>query len=212
MRLILLGAPGSGKGTQAELMTKRLGMPAISTGDILRKAIKDGTEMGALAEKYMTAGQLVPDDVMVGIIKDRLKQQDCINGFILDGFPRTLSQAQALEAMHVAIDSVLSFEIADEVIKRRLTGRRVCAQCGAIYHIERLKPRVEGVCDSCGGALTIRKDDQPETVVNRLRVFNETIDPIKDFYRRQGKLKMLGCDGDREEVYKRSLELLGIEE
>lgn len=164
MKLILLGAPGAGKGTQAEKIVDKFGIPAISTGNILRAAVKDGTEMGLKAKSFMDAGQLVPDEVVIGIIKDRLKEKDCENGFILDGFPRTIPQAQALEDAGIEIDKVVDIEVPDEKITKRMSGRRVCAKCANSYHLEYKKPQTDGVCDACGGELIQRKDDAPETV------------------------------------------------
>lgn len=188
MKLILLGAPGAGKGTQAEKIVEKYGIPAVSTGNIIRAALKAGTEMGLKAKSYMDAGQLVPDDVVIGIIKDRLKEKDCENGFILDGFPRTIPQAQALEDMGVDIDKVLDIEVPDEKITARMSGRRVCAKCANSYHLLYKKPRQEGVCDACGGELVQRKDDAPETVQARLKEYHEMTEPLKNFYEKLGKL------------------------
>lgn len=188
MKLILLGAPGAGKGTQAEKIVDKFGIPAISTGNILRAALKEGTEMGLKAKTYMEAGQLVPDDVVIGIIKDRLKEKDCENGFILDGFPRTIPQAQALEDAGIVIDKVLDIEVPDEKITARMSGRRVCAKCANSYHMLYKKPNVEGVCDACGGELIQRKDDAPETVQARLKEYHEMTEPLKEFYSNLGKL------------------------
>lgn len=188
MKLILLGAPGAGKGTQAEKIVEKFGIPAISTGNILRAALKAGTEMGLKAKTYMEAGQLVPDDVVIGIIKDRLKENDCENGFILDGFPRTIPQAQALEDAGIVIDKVLDIEVPDEKITARMSGRRVCAKCANSYHMLYKQPKVEGVCDACGGELVQRKDDAPETVQARLKEYHEMTEPLKDFYSNLGKL------------------------
>lgn len=188
MKLILLGAPGAGKGTQAEKIVDKFGIPAISTGNILRAALKEGTEMGLKAKTYMEAGQLVPDDVVIGIIKDRLKEKDCENGFILDGFPRTIPQAQALEDAGIVIDKVLDIEVPDEKITERMSGRRVCAKCANSYHMLYKQPKVEGVCDACGGELIQRKDDAPETVQARLKEYHEMTEPLKDFYSDLGKL------------------------
>lgn len=188
MKLILLGAPGAGKGTQAEKIVDKFGIPAISTGNILRAAVKDGTEMGIKAKSFMDAGQLVPDEVVIGIIKDRLKEKDCENGFILDGFPRTIPQAQALEDAGIEIDKVVDIEVPDEKITKRMSGRRVCAKCANSYHLEYKKPQVEGVCDACGGELIQRKDDAPETVQARLVEYHEMTEPLKDFYQNLGKL------------------------
>lgn len=188
MKLILLGAPGAGKGTQAEKIVEKFGIPAISTGNIIRAALKEGTEMGLKAKSYMEAGQLVPDEVVIGIIQDRLKEKDCENGFILDGFPRTIPQAQALEDMGIVIDKVLDIEVADEAITKRMSGRRVCAKCANSYHLEYKKPAKEGICDACGGELIQRKDDAPETVQARLVEYHEMTEPLKDFYDKLGKL------------------------
>lgn len=188
MNLILLGAPGAGKGTQAENIVKKYGIPAISTGNIIRAAVKDGTEMGLKAQSYMDNGQLVPDDVVIGIIKDRLQEKDCENGFILDGFPRTIPQAQALEDMGVQIDKVLDIEVEDDKIAARMSGRRVCSKCANSYHLLYKKPKVEGICDACGGELVQRKDDAPETVQARLKEYHEMTEPLKDFYKNLGKL------------------------
>jgi adenylate kinase len=188
MNVILLGAPGAGKGTQAEIISAKLGIPTISTGNILREAVKNGTEIGLKAKSFMDAGQLVPDEVIVGIVKERVAQDDCQKGFILDGVPRTIPQAQALVDQDVKIDHVVSIEIADEVIEKRMTGRRVCGACGASYHVEANPPKAEGICDACGGELTIRKDDAPETVKNRLQVFHTETEPLKDFYAKLGVL------------------------
>ncbi len=188
MKLILLGAPGAGKGTQAEKIVEKYGIPAVSTGNIIRAALKAGTEMGLKAKSFMDAGQLVPDDVVIGIIKDRLQEKDCENGFILDGFPRTIPQAQALEDMGVDIDKVLDIEVPDEKITARMSGRRVCSKCANSYHLLYKKPKTEGVCDACGGELIQRKDDAPETVQARLKEYHEMTEPLKDFYKKFGKL------------------------
>ena len=188
MNLILLGAPGAGKGTQAELLVKKLSIPAISTGNMLREAMANGTELGKKAKKYMDDGLLVPDELILGIVAQRVAQPDCQKGFILDGVPRTLAQAEALEAMGVRIDHVVSIEVDDAAIEGRMTGRRVCAKCGASYHVSANPPKTEGVCDACGGELTIRKDDAPETVRKRLQVYHSTTEVLKDFYGKLGRL------------------------
>ena len=188
MNLILLGAPGAGKGTQAEKICDKFNIPAISTGNIIRAALKNGTEMGLKAKSFMEAGQLVPDEVVIGIIKDRLIEDDCKNGFILDGFPRTIPQAQALEDMGVQIDKVVDIEVPDEKITARMSGRRVCSKCANSYHLLYKKPKVEGICDACGGELVQRKDDAPETVQARLAEYHEMTEPLKDFYNKLGKL------------------------
>ena len=188
MNLILLGAPGAGKGTQAELLMEKLHIPGISTGNMLREAMRNGTPVGEKAKYYMDNGLLVPDDVIMDIVAERVVQPDCKNGFILDGVPRTLAQAEALQERGVQIDHVVSIEIDDSVIEGRMTGRRVCGSCGASYHIEANPSKVEGKCDLCGGELTIRKDDAPETVRRRLEVYHEQTEVLKDFYAKLGKL------------------------
>ena len=189
MKLILLGAPGAGKGTQAEVICDHLHIPAISTGNIIREALKNETEMGLKAKSYMEAGTLVPDDVVIGIIQERLAKDDCKDGFILDGVPRTVVQAQALDDMGVEIDRVINIEVSDEDIEKRLSGRRVCESCGTSYHLLYKAPRNEGLCDRCGGKLITRKDDQPETIRDRLKVYHEQTEPLKDFYAQKGKLR-----------------------
>ena len=188
MNLMLLGAPGAGKGTQAELLVHKLSIPAISTGNMLREAIANGTELGRKAKEYMDAGNLVPDELILGIVADRVAQPDCRNGFILDGVPRTLAQAEALEAAGVKIDHVVSIEVEDREIEARMTGRRVCGKCGASFHITANPPKTAGICDSCGGELVIRKDDAPETVRNRLEVYHSTTEVLKEFYGKLGRL------------------------
>ena len=191
MNLILLGAPGAGKGTQAEIICNKLSIPAISTGNIIRESMKAGTEMGKKAKAFVDEGKLVPDEVVIGIIRERLAKDDCKNGFILDGFPRTIPQAEALDQMGVVIDRVLSIEVSDEDITRRMSGRRVCPGCGASYHIEFKPSAAEGVCDACGEALVQRKDDAPETVQDRLKVYHEQTEPLKEYYARSGKLRIV---------------------
>ena len=188
MKLILLGAPGAGKGTQAEIISEKYSIPTISTGNIIRAALKEGTEMGLRAKVYTEKGELVPDEVVIGIIRERLCMGDCENGFILDGFPRTIPQAQALDSMGIAIDAALSIEVADSEIVKRMSGRRVCPACGASYHVEYKKPKKDGICDACGQALIIRPDDQPETVLNRLKIYHDQTEPLKDYYKSQNKL------------------------
>lgn len=189
MKLILLGAPGAGKGTQAERLCKQLNIPTISTGNILRAAIKDGTPTGLKAKSYMDAGKLVPDEVIIGIITERLAQEDCRNGYILDGVPRTIAQAEAMEKAGITFDDVISIEIADETIMQRMSGRRVCESCGASYHLVAVPPKTPGVCDNCGGKLVQRKDDAPETVKARLEVYHQETEPLKAFYKQRGLLK-----------------------
>ena len=180
LKLIFLGAPGAGKGTQAEILSAKLGIPTISTGNILRAAIKEGTKTGLEAKSYMDAGKLVPDSVIIGIVSQRLEQPDCAHGFILDGVPRTIGQAEALDKAGVRFDHVVSIEISDEEIEARMEGRRVCSKCGAPYHIKAKPPKQEGVCDSCGGPVVQRDDDKPETVRGRLQAYHSETEPLKD--------------------------------
>ena len=210
MKLILLGAPGAGKGTQAEIISKRLNIPTISTGNILREAIKNGTPTGLKAKEFMDNGKLVPDDVIIGIVRERVAREDCANGYILDGVPRTILQAQALEDAGIHFDCVVSIEIADSVIEARMTGRRVCGSCGASFHIAANPPKKEGVCDLCGGELVIRKDDAPETVKNRLKVFHTETEALKDFYRKLGILKLVEGDQPIEAATAEILRALGV--
>ena len=189
MKLILLGAPGAGKGTQADILCKELDIPTISTGNILRAAIKNGTPTGMKAKAYMDEGKLVPDDVIIGIITERVAEEDCKNGYILDGVPRTIAQAEALEKAGIVFDDVVSIEISDEVIMERMSGRRVCEHCGASYHLVAVPPKREGICDKCGGKLVQRKDDAPETVKARLEVYHKETEPLKAFYAQRGLLK-----------------------
>lgn len=208
MKLILLGAPGAGKGTQAEVIMDHLNIPAISTGNIIREALKNGTEVGLKAKSYMDAGKLVPDEVVIEIIKERLAQDDCKNGFILDGFPRTVPQAEALDAMGITIDKVVDIEVADEKIAQRLGGRRVCANCGASYHTEYKPSKVEGVCDKCGGPTVQRKDDEPATVLDRLKVYHEQTEPLKDYYAKKGILAVVYGAEEVSETSARTLKAL----
>ena len=210
MNLILLGAPGAGKGTQAEVICDKLGVPTISTGNIIREALSKGTEMGIKAKSFIDAGQLVPDEVVIGIIKERLAKDDCKNGFILDGFPRTIPQAEALDAMGVVIDKVIDIEVPDEKIVQRLSGRRVCADCGASYHLEYKKPEKEGICNVCGGKLVQRKDDHPDTVLDRLKVYHEQTEPLKDYYSKAGLLKVV--EGQEEVAATTALTLKALED
>ena len=206
MNLILLGAPGAGKGTQAELLVQKLSIPAISTGNMLREAMANGTELGKKAKQYMDEGNLVPDELILGIVADRVSQDDCANGFILDGVPRTLAQAEALEAKGIKIDHVVSIEVDDSEIEGRMTGRRVCGKCGASYHIVANPPKMENVCDSCGSELVIRKDDAPETVRKRLQVYHATTEVLKDFYAKLGRLRLVNgsqsIEGANEDILK----------
>ena len=188
MKIILLGAPGAGKGTQAEIISAKYGIPQVSTGNILREAMKSGTDNGKKAQSFMDAGQLVPDEIVIGILQDRIAEDDCKNGFILDGFPRTIAQAEALDEMGVEIDKVIDIEVPDDHIAQRMSGRRVCEKCGSSYHIVNKKPLVDGVCDKCAGALVQRKDDKPETVLDRLAVYHQQTEPLKGYYEKQGKL------------------------
>lgn len=188
MNMIFLGAPGAGKGTQAEVVCKELNIPAVSTGNMLREAVKNGTEAGLNAKKFMDAGELVPDEVVIGILKDRIAQDDAKNGFILDGFPRTVAQAEALENMGVQIDKVVEIDVPDEAITARMSGRRVCEGCGNSYHIEFKPTKIEGICDACGAKVVQRIDDKPETVQARLKTYHEKTAPLKDYYQSRGKL------------------------
>ena len=210
MKLILLGAPGAGKGTQAEVICNALNIPAISTGNIIREALRLGTEMGLKAKSFMDAGQLVPDDVVIGIIKERLAKDDCANGFILDGFPRTIPKAEALDAMGIIIDKVIDIEVPDEKIAARMSGRRVCKDCGASYHLEYKSPESEGVCDACSGELVQRKDDAPETVLDRLAVYHEQTEPLKEFYSKKGILRVV--EGQEEIADTSALTLKALED
>ena len=211
MKLVLMGPPGAGKGTQGEILSKRLGIDTISTGVMLRNAIKEQTEVGKLAEGYINEGKLVPDDVIVAIVKDRLAKPDCEKGFILDGFPRTTAQAEALTASGVKIDKVLSLEVDDDVIVERLSSRRECSKCGAPYSVLFNKPAVEGKCDKCGGELIRRADDNPETIKNRLNVYHEQTEPIKDYYAKAGLLVTASGADKVEDTTKNVLAALGIE-
>lgn len=210
MKLILLGAPGAGKGTQAEVICEKLNIPAISTGNIIREALANGTEMGLKAKSFIDAGQLVPDEVVIGIIKDRLAKDDCANGFILDGFPRTIPQAEALDAMGVVIDRVIDIEVPDEKIVVRMSGRRVCKACGASYHLEYKVPKQDGVCDACGAELIQRKDDHPDTVLDRLDVYHKQTEPLKDYYSKKGILHIV--EGQEEVADTTALTLKALED
>ena len=208
MNLILWGAPGAGKGTQAEILCDRLNIPTISTGNMIREALKSGTEMGLKAKAFIEAGQLVPDEVVIGIVDERLRQDDCQNGFILDGFPRTIPQAEALDRMGIIIDRVVDINVPDEVITRRVSGRRVCLDCGNTYHVETKKPLTEGVCDRCGSTLVQRKDDQPETVQERLHVYHAQTEPLRDYYAAAGKLLVVDGQKGIQEIAEETLQLL----
>ena len=209
MKLILLGAPGAGKGTQAEILSKELQIPTISTGNILRAAIKNGTPTGLKAKSFMDAGKLVPDEVIIVIITERLAEEDCKNGYILDGVPRTIAQAEALEQAGIQFDAVVSIEISDEAIMQRMSGRRVCEDCGASYHLVAVPPKQEGVCDKCGGKLVQRKDDAPETVKARLEVYHNETEPLKDFYESRGVLKPVENASSVEATTRAILRVLG---
>ena len=208
MKMILLGAPGAGKGTQSAILARELGIPTISTGNILRAAIKNGTPTGMLAKSYMDKGNLVPDEVVIGIITERLAEADCAKGYILDGVPRTIAQAEALDAAGIKFDHVISIEIADEAIMDRMAGRRVCEKCGASYHIVAVRPKVDGVCDVCSGALVTRKDDVPETVRDRLVVYHNETEPLKGYYAAHGVLYSVEDRDNVEETSKAILATL----
>ncbi len=210
MRLILLGAPGAGKGTQAEILSKLMDVPTISTGNILRAAMKAGTEVGLKAKSYVESGKLVPDEVIIGIIQERLSQPDCAKGYILDGVPRTIPQAQTMENMGLEIDCALSIEVEDEVIVRRMSGRRTCKDCSATFHVENNPPKVEGKCDFCGGELTIRADDAPETVKKRLETYHRETEPLKAFYAERGKLRLVENQPGIEATTEAIRSVLGI--
>ena len=209
MKLILLGAPGAGKGTQAEILCKELNIPTISTGNSLRAAIKNGTPTGLKAKAFMDEGKLVPDEVIIGIINERLAEEDCSNGYILDGVPRTIAQAEAMEKAGIVFDHVISIEIADETIVNRMGNRRVCEDCGASYHLVAVPPKVEGVCDKCGGKLIQRKDDAPETVKARLDVYHQETEPLKGFYAERGLLRSVDDQPSVAETSKGILKVLG---
>ena len=210
MRLIMFGAPGAGKGTQAAILSERLGVPTISTGNILRSAVKNRTSVGLQAQSYMDAGKLVPDEVIIGIIAERLGEEDCRKGYILDGVPRTIAQAEALEASGIRFDCVLDIEVADEEIQRRMSGRRACTACGATYHVEAAPPKTEGVCDACGGKLVQRDDDKPETVLDRLKVYHAQTEPLKEFYAQRGVLKSVENQPTIEDTAKAIAAVLGV--
>jgi adenylate kinase len=211
MKMILLGAPGAGKGTQAEILSTKLGIPTISTGNILRAAVKNGTPTGLKAKEYMESGRLVPDEVIIGIVVERVAEADCANGYILDGVPRTIAQAEALDAAGIRFDYVLSLEVSDEAIAERLTGRRTCPNCGATYHVVNYPPKVEGVCDRCGTGLIQRSDDLPETVQSRLEVYHNETEPLKGYYEAKGNLKTIVDQHTIERTTKVILEVLGIQ-
>ena len=209
MNLIMLGAPGAGKGTQAAILNQKLGIPTISTGNILRAAVKDGTPIGLKAKEYMDHGHLVPDEVIIGIINERLQADDCKKGYILDGVPRTIAQAEALDKAGIVFDAVINLEISDEEILQRMSGRRVCEKCGASYHVVAIPPKVEGVCDVCGGALVQRADDAPKTVASRLEVYHRETEPLKEYYAQKGNLKEIFNQPTVEGTTQKILEALG---
>ena len=209
MKLILLGAPGAGKGTQAAILCKELNIPTISTGNILRAAIKNGTPTGMKAKAFMDEGKLVPDEVIIGIINERLAEEDCANGYILDGVPRTIAQAEAMEQAGIQFDHVISIEIADETIVNRMSNRRVCEDCGASDHLVAVPPKTPGVCDVCGGKLVQRKDDTPETVLARLEVYHKETEPLKGFYAERGLLRAVDDQPSVADTSKAILKALG---
>ena len=210
MKLILLGAPGAGKGTQAEILSNKCNIPTISTGNILRAAMKNGTPIGLKAKEYVESGKLVPDDVIIGIVKERLAEDDCKNGYILDGMPRTIPQAEALEEAGIEIDCALSIELADEKIIERMSGRRTCKDCSTTFHMVYNPPKVDGKCDNCGGELTIRKDDKPETVKDRLDVYHAETEPLKEFYAKRGKLKTVDSQEELDATTALVFQALGL--
>ena len=210
MNLILLGAPGAGKGTQAEMLMQQLNIPSISTGNMLREAMANGSELGKQVKAYMESGSLVPDDVILSIVAERVARPDCENGFILDGVPRTLAQAEALDSKGVRIDHVVSIELDDAVIEGRMTGRRVCTKCGASYHITANPPKTEGICDHCGSQVTTRKDDAPETVRHRLEVYHASTEVLKDYYNRQNKLLLIEGNQSIEDANRDIRKALGV--
>ena len=210
VKLILLGAPGAGKGTQAAELSKRLSIPTISTGNILRQAIKDGTDVGMQVKSLMDAGKFAPDKLIMQILSERLAQSDCQQGYILDGVPRTLAQAEALTQAGIEFDHVISLEVADEDIQERMTGRRACPACGATYHVKTMPPKQEGICDSCGGELVLRTDDAPETVRNRLEVYHAQTEPLKNYYGERGLLREVPGNGDIDSITAAVMEAMGL--
>jgi len=210
VKLILLGAPGAGKGTQAALLSQRLGIPTISTGNILRQAIKDGTDVGLQVKSLMDAGKFAPDELIMQILSERLAQSDCRQGYILDGVPRTLAQAEALTQAGIEFDHVVSLEVADKDIEERMSGRRACPGCGATYHVKTLPPKQEGICDSCGGELVLRTDDAPETVRHRLEVYHAQTEPLKDYYGKRGLLREVAGNGDIDGITAAAMEAMGL--
>jgi len=212
MKLTLLGPPGAGKGTMAEVLVEKFNLPHISTGDMLRTAIKNGTPVGLKAKTFMDAGNLVPDEVIIDLVNHRLAEDDCKNGFVFDGIPRTIAQAEALDKEGISVDTVLSLVVPDEVIIKRLSGRRTCPVCGMIFHMEKKRPAVDGICDACGAELIIRKDDEPETIKNRLETYHKETAPLIDYYTAQGKLLEVFSDNDIAEQTIEVYKALGIED
>ena len=210
MKLILLGPPGAGKGTHSDILAKKQRIPTISTGNILRAAVKNGTPVGLRAKEYMDGGKLVPDEVIIGVISERLQEQDCAGGYILDGVPRTIPQAEALESAGIVFDHVVSLEISDEEIVKRMEGRRVCSGCGASYHVINVPPKREGICDVCGGALEFRSDDQPSVVRTRLQVYHEETEPLKSFYGERGLLRKVSDQNELQKTQGKIQEALGM--
>ena len=211
MKLVLLGAPGAGKGTQGAILSEKLNIPTISTGNILRAAMKNGTPLGEKVKTFMDGGQLVPDELVIELVLERLTQPDCVNGYILDGFPRTIPQAWALERNHVFLDAAVSLEVPDELIVNRMSGRRTCSDCGMTFHIANNPPVKEGVCDFCGAQLVSRKDDAPETVLARLATYHQQTEPLKDFYAKRGKLKLIESQSSIKATTTVIFKELGIE-
>lgn len=209
MRLILLGAPGAGKGTQAEVLKDALKIPSISTGNILREAVKNKTKLGLEAKSYMDSGNLVPDEIVIGLLRDRLKEDDCKDGYILDGFPRNIAQAVALKELGIEIDKVIEISVSDEAIKRRLSGRRVCLECGATYHIEYNPPKCGSKCDNCGADVVVRKDDDEKTVADRLEVYHKETEPLKEYYKNEGKLVVIEGQEEVSDTKKLTLKAVG---
>ncbi len=213
MKIIMLGAPGAGKGTQAKMISEKYGIPHVSTGDIFRANIKNGTELGMEAKKYMDQGLLVPDELTVKILLDRVAQADCADGYVLDGFPRTIPQAEvldkALAELGSSIDYAINVDVPDENIVRRMSGRRACLSCGATYHIEHVPPKQEGICDKCGKELVLRDDDKPETVQNRLKVYHDQTQPLIDFYTKKGVLRAVDGTADMKDVFEAIVSILG---
>ncbi len=200
MNILIMGAPGSGKGTQAESLVRRLGIPAISTGDMIRRAVAAGSDVGVRAADYINKGALVPDEVMIDIVLERLKADDCINGYILDGFPRTLAQAEAMDLSGTKIDAAIFMDVSDDVVLKRLGGRRVCSKCGAVYHITSLPSKKEGICDVCYAPLIVRDDDNRQTILKRLEVYKKQTGPVIEYYRGKGLLLPIDADNDKEEI------------